>query len=148
MFPGTKDSMWFLVTHVAWASQVALVVRNTPANADDIRDAGSIPGSERSPGGGHGNPLQYSCLENPMDRGAWQATIHEVAKSQIQVKQLPSWSNPCGLTEPSHSKVSAKKNHQGNILIVSATPLPQWCVLAQINRVGLDHFGQLWHLKT
>ena len=63
-------------------SHVALVVKNLPANAGDIRDAGSIPGSERCPGEGNGNPLQYSCLENPMDRGAWQATVHEVAKSQ------------------------------------------------------------------
>ena len=54
-----------------WASQVALVVKNTPANAVDERDRSSTPGWERSPGGGHGNPLQYSCLENSMDRGAW-----------------------------------------------------------------------------
>ena len=59
-----------------------LVVKNPPANAGDVRDAGSIPGSGRFPGGGHGNPLQYSCLENPMDRGAWWAIIHGVAKSQ------------------------------------------------------------------
>ena len=52
-------------------SQVVLVVKNLPANAGDIRDMGSIPGSERFPGGGHGNPLQYSCLENPMDRKAY-----------------------------------------------------------------------------
>ena len=58
-----------------------LVVKNPPANAGDIRDAGSIPGSEGSLGGGHGNPLQYSCLENPMDRGARQATVHGVAES-------------------------------------------------------------------
>ena len=50
------------------------VVKNPPANAGDMGDAGLIPGSGRSPRGGHGNPLQYSCLENPMDRGAWQAT--------------------------------------------------------------------------
>ena len=56
------------------SSQVVLVVKNPPANTGDIRDAGSIPGSGRSPGEGNGNPLQYSCLENPMDRGAWQAT--------------------------------------------------------------------------
>ena len=54
-----------------WASQVVLVVKNPPANAGDFRDAGLIPGWERSPGGGHGNPLQYSCLENPVDRRAW-----------------------------------------------------------------------------
>jgi len=53
------------------ASHVAQVVKNLPANAGDLRDAGSIPGLRRSPGGGHGNPLQYSCLENPMDREAW-----------------------------------------------------------------------------
>ena len=53
------------------ASQVVLVVKNPPANARNTGDAGSIPGSKRSSGGGHGNPLQYSCLENPMDRGGW-----------------------------------------------------------------------------
>ena len=61
--------------------QVATVVKNPPANAGDVKDAGSIPGSGRSPGGGHGNPLQYSCLENPMDRGAWQATLHGITES-------------------------------------------------------------------
>ena len=65
------------------ASQVALVVKSLPANAGDIRDAGLIPGLGRSPGGGHGNPLQYSCLENTMDREAWQATVLGVTKSQI-----------------------------------------------------------------
>ena len=64
------------------ASQVALAVKNPPANAGDIRDAGSIPGSRRSPGGGHDNLLQYSCLENPMGRRAWWAGVHRVAKSQ------------------------------------------------------------------
>ena len=59
-----------------------LVVKNPPANAGDTRDAGSVPGSGKFPEGGHGNPLQYSCLENPMDRGAWRATVHRVAKSQ------------------------------------------------------------------
>ena len=59
-----------------------LVVKNPPANVGDARDMGSIPGSGRSPGGRNGNPLQYSCLENPMDGGAWRATVHGVAKSQ------------------------------------------------------------------
>ena len=63
-----------------WASQVALVVKNPPANAGDARDTGSIPGSGRSFGEGYGNPLQYSCLENPMDRRAQQTTIHGVAQ--------------------------------------------------------------------
>ena len=58
-----------------WTSQVVLVVQNPPANAD-IRDRGLIPGLGRSPGGGHGNLLQCSCLENPMDRGVWQAMVH------------------------------------------------------------------------
>ena len=64
------------------ASQVVLVVKNPPANARDIRDMGLIPGSGRSPGAGNGNPLQYSCLENPMDRGAWRAAVYGVAQSQ------------------------------------------------------------------
>ena len=68
-----------------WACQVALVVNSLPANAGDIRDTGSIPGLGRSPGGGHRSPLQYSCLENPVDRGAWQAIVRGVAKSQTQL---------------------------------------------------------------
>jgi len=65
---------------------VALIIKNPPANAGDVRDMVSIPGSGRSPAEGNGNPLQYSCLKNPMDRGAWQATVHGVAKSQTQLK--------------------------------------------------------------
>ena len=57
------------------------MVKNLPASAGDVRDMGSVSGLGRSPGAGHGNPLQYSCLENPMDRGAWQATVHRVAQS-------------------------------------------------------------------
>ena len=60
---------------------MALVVKNLPVNVRDIRDMGSIPRSGRSLGGGHGNPLQYSCLGNPMDRGAWKATVRKVAES-------------------------------------------------------------------
>ena len=67
------------------ASQVALVVKNLPAN---VRDVGSIPGWGRSPGGRHGNPLQYSCPENSMDRGAWRAIVHRVPKGQTRLKQL------------------------------------------------------------
>ena len=65
-----------------------LVAKNLPANAGDAEDMGLVPGSGRFPGGGHGNPLQYSCLENPMDRGAWQATVHGVTKSQTRMNQL------------------------------------------------------------
>ena len=63
------------------ASQVVLVVKNPPANSEDNGDTGLIPGSGRSSGGANGNPLQYSCLENRMDRGAWWATVHGVAES-------------------------------------------------------------------
>ena len=70
------------------ASQVALMVKNPPANVGDIRDVGSIPELERYPGGGHGNPLQYSRLENAMDRRAWQAIVHWAAKSQTWLKWL------------------------------------------------------------
>ena len=69
-------------------SRMALVVKNLPANARDTRDRGSIPGLGSSPGRGHGNPLQYSCLENPKDRGAWWATVHGVKKSQTRRKKL------------------------------------------------------------
>ena len=67
------------------ASQIAPVVKNPSANAGDISGKGLIPGSGRSPGGENGNPLYYSCLGNPIDRGAWQATVHGVAKSQTPV---------------------------------------------------------------
>ena len=80
-----RDTVGYMVN---WASQVALVVKNVTANAEDLRDTGSILRLGRFPGGGHGNPVQYSCLENPMDRGAWHATVQGVAKSQTRLKQL------------------------------------------------------------
>ena len=64
------------------------MVKNLPANARGIRDVGSIPGLGRSPGGGHGKPLQYSCLENPMDRGTWKATVHGIIRIQTLLKWL------------------------------------------------------------
>ena len=70
-----------------WASQVMLLVKNQPANAEDMRDKDSIPGLGRSPGGGQGNPLQYSCLKNPIDRGAWQATVCSVTKSWTRLSR-------------------------------------------------------------
>ena len=83
-------SLWstFTLTHrymAPRASHVALVVKNLPANTGDVRDSGSISGSGRSPGGRHCNPLQYSCLENPVDRGIWQARVQN---SQTRLKQL------------------------------------------------------------
>ena len=99
---GTKDSiivcyltsshieLWTLILHSSSIRSVNIythllrvvrVVENPPANAGDVRDRASVSGLRRSPGGAHDNPLQYSCLENPMDRRAWQATVHGVAKS-------------------------------------------------------------------
>ena len=74
---------------------MALVVKKPPANVGDIRDMGSIPGLGRPLGEGNGNPLQYSCLENPMDRGAWRATVHGVAQSWTQLKWLSMQRHSC-----------------------------------------------------
>ena len=74
-----KNNLFNIWSCTNWVSQVALVVKNPLANAGDTRDMGSIPGLGRSPGRGNGNPLQYSCLENSMDRGAWEAIVHRVA---------------------------------------------------------------------
>ena len=75
------------------------MVKNSPANVQNIRNVGSIPRWGRSPGGEHGNPLQYSCLENAMDRGAWWATVYRVTKSQTQLKWL-------------HTKVCQYRRHK------------------------------------
>ena len=90
-----KRSISFYVW-APWASQVALVVKNPTANTGDVRDMGLIPALGRSPGGGHDNPLQYSCLENPMDRGAWWASFHGVTKIWTRLKWLST--HTCGLT--------------------------------------------------
>ena len=74
--------------YIKWASWVALVVKNPHAKAGHLGDVAWIPGLGTSRGGGRGNPLQYSCLENPMDRGAWLATAHSVTNSQTRLKQL------------------------------------------------------------
>ena len=66
-----------------WASQAALVIKNPPTNAGDVRDAGSMPGSGRSPGEGNGNPPQYSCLGTSMERGAWRAIVHALKESDM-----------------------------------------------------------------
>ena len=75
-----KKSFSELLEHEGGTSHVALVVKNPPVHARDIRDFGWIPGSGRSPGGGHDNPLQCSCLENPMDKGTWQAKVHRLQR--------------------------------------------------------------------
>ena len=76
----------YVYIYIYMASQVALAVKNLLANARDLGNVGLIPGSGRSLGGEHGTPLQYSCLENPMDRGAWQATVHRGAESWTQLQ--------------------------------------------------------------
>ena len=90
---------YWLQVQKAGVSQVLLVGKNLPAYAGDVRDMGSIPGSRRSPRGERGNPLQYSCLENPMDRGAWQATVDRVAKSWSCLKRLSTHAQKVGLLD-------------------------------------------------
>ena len=99
--------------------------KNVPASAGDVRDSSSIPGSGRSPGGGHGTPLQYSCLENPMDRGAWWATVHRVTKSQTRLKQLSTHSHIHGYTTRASQVVLVIKNlptNAGDIRDASSIP--------------------------
>ena len=86
---------YLLKVCLIWSSQVAVVVKNPLANAEDVRDGDSIPESGRSPGGEHDSPLQYSCLENPIDRTAWPATVHRVAKTRTQLKWLSMHARTC-----------------------------------------------------
>ena len=98
--PGVNTNLFALCLD-ALLLVVALVVKNLPANEGDVRAVDSIPGSARSSGKGHNNPLQYSCLENSMDRGAWQATVHRVTKSWTQVKRLSTQANTQNLCHAS-----------------------------------------------
>ena len=93
------------------------MIKNLPANEGDIRDLGLIPGSRRSPGGGHGNPLQYSCLENPMDRAAWRATICRVAKSQSWLKWLSLHAWKLRTKQSKRSGHSWEIDHLGGALL-------------------------------
>ena len=91
---GVIPSQIFGLSHCVMERQGFLgdaVVKNLPADAGDAGDAGLIPGSGRSPGGGHGHPLQYFCLEKLMDRGAWWAAVHEVSKSQTRLSMQVQW---------------------------------------------------------
>ena len=111
--PGELQSMGSHRVGHDWSNlpAAAAAVKNPPANAEDIRDAGSIPGLGRSPGGGHGNPLRYSCLENHMDRGAWQAAVHRAAKNGTWLKQLTTQAHTCFITYLSiHSSFCALIN--------------------------------------
>ena len=92
-------------------------VKNSPANAGDLRDAGLIPGSGRSPGEGHGNPLQYSCLENPTDRGAWQVAVYRVAQSWTRLKRhsMQAHHHPRNKEEDPFSAVARPGEERGNV---------------------------------
>ena len=85
VFQAVKRESGFDLKYNVWASQVELVIKNLPANARDTKDTGSIPELGRSPGVRNGNPFQYSCLENSMDRGVWWAIVHGATKSQTQL---------------------------------------------------------------
>ena len=91
------------------------MVKNPPANAGDTRDLGLISGLGRSPGGGHGNPLQYSCLESPMGRGAWRATVHGVAESQTRLSETV-----CTHTHVRVSLMKSLKDYRIFTFIISA----------------------------
>ena len=103
-------------------ASVLQLVKNPPANAEDTRDTGLIPGSGRSPGEGNDTPLQYSCLESPMDRGAWWATVNGVARSQIRLKQLSTpqtggWIRPCSHSSPFPTTAKQKVSTSSVVLV-------------------------------
>ena len=111
---GKRIITWLrLITLGYRASQVALVVKNPPANAGDIRDMGSVPGSGRSPGGGHDNPFQYSYLENPINRVSWWAPVHSVTQSTTRLKQLSTHREevPITLLQPIFK---SRRSHAGH----------------------------------
>ena len=112
---------------------MALAVKRLPANTGDLRDAGSVPGSGRSPEGGHNNPLQYPCLENPMGRGAWWATVHRVSKIQTRLK---------GLSVHACTKVknlSNKENLAPEFCIRTLLILDATCFSTTLQRNGWVH---------
>ena len=128
------------------------MVKNLPANAGDIRDVGSILVSGRCPGGGHGNPLQYSCLEKLMDRGAWWATVHRVAKSRTQLKRLSTHTQcPQGPSRLSPMAVFPSFLWLNNccvclsvLLILSLSIDGHWfCVLAIVNNASMNTVMQI-----
>ena len=111
------------------ASQTKWLVKKPLPDAGDKRDTILIPGSERSSGGGHGNPLQYSCLENPKDRGDWRATVHRVTKTRRWLKQLISL-----FLSLSHTHIHTQK-----VLSICFTPTHKYTLT-------LSLFPLLWHL--
>ena len=121
------------------ASQVGLVVKNPPANAADAGDVGLIPGMGRSPGEGNGNPLQYSCLENPMDRGSWQATQSMGSqKSPIRLSHRghpPSWTELREVPSPHPVPLSRPVEPFSEIVLALPAILPPW---------GSEQLPPLW----
>ena len=129
---GRKESVttdWLAL----WGSQVALVVKNLPANAGDIRDSGSIPGLGRSPGEGNGNPLQYFCLENPMDREAWRAIVHRVATSWTWLKRLTMHTYFDQNMKDPKNQAEAFRNDKINISLATIYPAQFFPVRLEVN---------------
>ena len=113
--------------------------KNLPANAGNIRDMGSIPGLGRSPREGHGNPLQYSCLENPQNRGTWWATVHRIAKSQTRLKLLSTQHSSVGAMEwTRYLQVSQFPFCFGVICLLLSLLNKEfeWCLLLSNNKNG------------
>ena len=119
------------------------MVKNPPANAGDERDVGSIPESGRSPGEGHGNPLQYFCLENLMDRGAWWATVHGVTQSRTQLKRLSTRSVLGTPDIQAYLTIEIKGYHSVESLDYSH--LPTWAVSFAIYK--LESSDKLFNLS-
>ena len=122
-----------------WASQLVLEVKNSPANAGDIRDADSIPELGRTLGGRHGNPLQYSCLEDSMDRGVWRATVHGVSKNLAQLKRHTQT-----YTSPSLLQHCLQQPRYGSNLCVHQWVKDRWYIYTYMYINPL----QIHHLQT
>ena len=132
---------------------MVLVVKNPPVNAGDVRDIGSIPGSERSLGGEHGNPLQYSCLENPTDRGVWRTTVHRIVKSWTRLQWLSTHTLLKTPTKPTSVDWTGSwvnlltagfweaKRQTGACAASILTSCLLWSWLAKSSRRALNH----WH---
>ena len=125
------DTRAFPELRTSSASLVALLVRNPSASAGDVRDVVSISGSGRSPGGGHGNPLQHSCLENPMDRGAWQTTVHGVTRVRCLLSKHAGDSGDKEDSSHYHTEHLPRARHsagRSGCIICSSTPGALLCL--------------------
>ena len=124
--------------HCIWSFQNGTSGKEPTCQCRRLRDAGSIPGSGRCPGGRHGNPLQHSYLENPMDRGAWQATVHKVAKSYIWLKQLNV-----------HACILAVRNFCVKIYAIKLIAYGERCQIHDLRRrFSFRTRDQTWSLKS